>query len=136
MLRFIASCGVMLWPILVLAIVVLVLIVVNTVRLARGRSGPHVQSSINAILFWGVVTTILGFIGQWMGLYKAVQWIFEFAPRLGINPRAVGIGFAESLRTAILGVTVLLVAGVSWFLLRAWWRRNAERGGRVMMSSD
>ena len=136
MLRFIASCGVMLWPILVLAIVVLVLIVVNTVRLARGRAGPQVRSSINAILFWGVVTTILGFIGQWMGLYKGVQAIFEVAPRLGINPRAVGIGFAESLRTAILGVTVLIVAGVSWFLLRAWWRRNAERGGSAMILPD
>jgi len=136
MLRFIASCGVMLWPILVLAIVVLVLMVVNTVRLARGRAGPQVQSSINAILFWGVVTTILGFIGQWLGLYKAVQVIFEFAPRLGINPRAVGIGFAESLRTAIFGVTVLLVAGVSWFALSAWRRRIVERGGSAMMSAD
>ena len=133
MLRLIASCGVMLWPMVVLAIVVLVLIVVNTVRLARGQVDPHVRSSVNAILFWGAVTTVLGFIGQWMGLYKGVQVIFEVAPRLGINPRAVGIGFAESLRTAIFGVAVLLVAGVSWFLLRAWWRRNAERGGSAMM---
>lgn len=136
MLRIIASCGIMLWPMLVLAVVVQALIVVNTVRLARGRPGAHVQSSINAILFWGVVTSVLGFTGQWMGLFKAVKVIFDVAPRLGINPRAVGIGFAESLRTSILGVTVLLVAGVSWFLLSAWRRRIAERDGSGMMSAD
>jgi len=136
MFRLIASCGVMLWPMLVLAVVVLVLIFVNTIRLARGRDTLRVRSSINAILFWGVVTAILGFIGQWIGLYKGVGAIFEVAPRLGINPRAVGIGFAESLRTSILGVTVLLVAGVSWFGLRAWWWRSAERGGSAKMSRD
>jgi hypothetical protein len=136
MFRVIASCGIMLWPMLVLAVVVLVLIVVNTVRLARGRPVAHVQSSINAVLFWGVVTTILGFIGQWMGLYKVVGVVFEVAPRLGINPRAVGIGFAESLRTSIFGVAILLVAGVSWFLLSAWRRHTAERGGSAMISPD
>ena len=136
MLQIIASCGVMLWPMLVLAIVVLVLIVVNTIRLAQGRAGPQVRSSINAILFWGVVTTVLGFTGQWMGLYKGALAIFEFAPRLGINPRAVGVGFAESLRTSILGVAVLLVAGVSWFALSAWRRRIVEHGGSAMMSAD
>jgi len=127
MARFIMSFGVMLWPMLVLAVVVLVLIVVNTVRLVRGRTGPRERSSINAILFWGVVTAVLGFIGQWMGLYKATQVIIEVSPRLGISPRAVGIGFAESLRTSILGVAVLLVAGVSWFVLGAWWRHIADR---------
>ena len=136
MFRLIASCGVMLWPMLVLAVVVLVLIVANTVRLIRGRADPGVRSSINAILFWGVVTSVLGFTGQWMGLFKAVKVIFDVAPRLGINPRAVGIGFAESLRTSILGVTVLLVAGVSWFLLSAWRRRIAERDGGGMMSAN
>jgi len=136
MLRLIASCGVMLWPMLVLALVVMVLIVVNTIRLARGRHDPRVRSSINAILFWGVVTAVLGITGQWIGLYKVAGVIFEVAPRLGINPAAVGIGFAESLRTSILGVAILLVAGVSWFLLGAWWRRIAERGGSVMISPD
>jgi len=136
MFRLIASCGVMLWPMLVLAVVVLVLIAANTVRIIRGRADARVRSSINAILFWGVVTSVLGFTGQWMGLFKAVKVIFDVAPRLGINPRAVGIGFAESLRTSILGVTVLLVAGVSWFLLSAWRRRIAERDGSGMMSAD
>ena len=135
MLRLIASCGVMLWPMLVLAAVVLVLIVVNTVRLAQGTSDLRTRSSIDGILFWGAVTAILGFTGQWMGLYKVVGVIFEVAPRIGISPRAVGIGFAESLRTSIFGVAVLLVAGVSWFAISAWWRRNAERGGSAMIST-
>jgi hypothetical protein len=135
MLRLIASCGVMLWPMLVLAIVLLVLIVVSAFRLARGRCDLGARSSIDGILFWGVVTAILGFTGQWMGLNKVVQVLFEVAPRLGISPRAVGIGFAESLRTSIFGIAVLIVAGVSWFLLRAWWRRVAERGGNAMMST-
>ncbi len=136
MLRLIASCGVMLWPMLVLAVVVLVLIVVAVVRLVRGRTEHRTRSSIDAILFWGVVTAVLGFIGQWIGFYKVVQMLFEVAPRLGINPQAVGIGFAESLRTPIFGVAVLLVAGISWFVLSAWRRRIAERGESAMISAD
>jgi hypothetical protein len=116
--------------------VVVVLIVINTVRLVLDRTDLRARSSINGILFWGVVTAVLGFTGQWVGLYKVVEVVFEVAPRLGISPRAVGIGFAESLRTSIFGVAVLIVAGVSWFLLRAWWRRNAERCGNAMMSAD
>lgn len=125
MLRLVMSCGPMLWPMMVLTAVVLVMSLVSALRLLRGRAGPRVRSSINAILFWGVVTAVLGLLGQWMGLYKGTQVILRDGPRLGINPQAVGLGFAEALRTSILGVTVLIVSGVAWFLLQAWWRRLA-----------
>jgi len=128
MLRLVMSCGPMLWPMVVLTAVVLAMTLVCALRLLRGQVGQRDRSSINAVLFWGVVTAVLGVLGQWMGLYKVTQVILRDGPRLGINPRAVGMGFAEALRTSILGVAILILSGVAWFLLQAWWRRLAERG--------
>lgn len=127
MIELIGSFGVMLWPMLVLLVLVLVLIVVTTVRLGLGRAGDQERSNINAILFWGVVTAILGLIGLWLGLYRTAHVIIVDGPRLGICPEGIGIDFAEALRPSILGLSVLLVASVSWFLLGAWSRRIAHR---------
>ena len=60
--------------------------------------------------------------------YASFDETVEVAMRLGVNPRAVGIGFAESLRTSILGVGVLLFAAVAWYVLHSWWRRLNEGG--------
>lgn len=129
--RFLMSFGIMLFPMLLLTAVVGLLTLVSTVRLLLGHSGLSVRSGIDAVLFWGVVTSLLGFLGQWAGLYKGTQVLLLEAPKVGVNPRAVGIGFAESLRTSILGMAVLLVAAVVWFGLHAWWRHLAERSQRA-----
>ena len=107
--------------------IIAALTVAATVRVLSGRADQKVRSGIDAILFWGVATSLLGFLGQWMGLYKASSVLIEKAPSVGISPVAVGIGFAESLRTSILGVFVLLFAVIAWFVLQARFRQLSER---------
>jgi hypothetical protein len=124
---FLMTFGIMLFPMTLLTVVVLIQTAVAAGRLLAGRTDQKVRSGIDAILFWGAVTALLGFLGQWAGLHKMTQILIHEAPRVGVNPQAVGVAFAESLRTAIFGVGVLLYAAVAWFVLHTLWQHLAER---------
>jgi hypothetical protein len=122
MIRFIQSFGVLLWPLLLICGVIVVLTVVNGVRLMSWHRSRHrrVSSSINAILFWGVVSATIGFLGQWIAIYKGMLLMAKHGLS---SPRALWIGIAESCQTAILGLGILLVAGLLWFMLHSYHRR-------------
>ncbi len=115
MMRFMLEGGFTMWPILLLAIVIALLILVNVIRLfAIGRANARAQSSVNGILFWGTVAVVVGLFGQWSGLYKG----FTAAAELGVaNPSAVIMGFSETLISTIAGLTVFIVAAPCWFVL-------------------
>ena len=100
-----------------IALVILVLTVVNAIRLAspEGRSSPGLRKSIDAILFWGCLTAIFGFLGQWVGLNKAAHAVAEAG---AVNPSLVILGIGESLGTTVFGMFTLVVAGFLWFGLR------------------
>jgi hypothetical protein len=101
-----------------LALVVLALALANLMRLL-GRRGPEamrLRTSIDGVVFWGCLTAILGFLGQWAGLHKAANAIHD----MGItNPRLVVLGFGESLGTSVFGMFVLVGALFLWSGLRA-----------------
>ena len=105
------------------AFVILVLTLLNVVRLLlfKGRRAARLGASIDAILFWGGLTAVFGFLGQWVGLYRGANAIFD-AP--AVNPELVVLGFGESLGTSVFGMFVLVVAAFLWFALRAMrgWR--------------
>jgi biopolymer transport protein ExbB/TolQ len=114
--------GFFMWPLMILAVVILVLALVNAIRLFGQRDARSaVRSSVNAILFWGGVAAVLGFLGQWNGYYKATQVILDKGPKLGINPAAVILGFGEALITAVVGLTILIAAAVVWYVLHVRW---------------
>jgi len=128
MIRYFMAGGVFMFPLLLLAVVIVMLGVFNAVRLRRRRPAPDaVRASVNGILFWGVVAAVLGFLGQWSGYWKASQAILRDGPRVGINPAAVVMGFGEALITAFVGLAVLIVACVLWYLLHARWASLARR---------
>ncbi len=122
MSRFFLEGGVLMWPILFIAITNLVLLIRVAVRLAGGRpeDAPGTIHSINAILFWGALAAVIGFLGQHTGLYHAMSAI---ARAKAIAPNLVAMGFAESLTTTIAGMTVLVFSALAWFGLGAWHRR-------------
>jgi hypothetical protein len=118
---FINSFGPYLWPLLIICLVTFILGVINGARLLRwNRHSYHrIDASINAILFWGVVAAVIGVLGQWSGIYKSLLVM----AREGLSsPRAVWIGIAESSLTTILGLGILVVAGLLWFGLRSFRR--------------
>lgn len=128
MIRYFMAGGPFMFPLVLLAVVIAVIGLINVVRLFGQRSAADsVRASINGILFWGVVAAVLGFLGQWSGYWKASQVILRDGPRVGINPAAVIMGFGEALITAFVGLAVLIVACVLWYLLLARWTALARR---------
>jgi len=121
MIRLVQSCGPFLWPMLAICVAIAVLTLLNAARLLSWRR-PHVQrvdASLNAILFWGGVSAVIGYLGQWNGFYKGLVNMARHGLR---SPNALWMGIAESLQTLIFGLGILLVAGVIWFALLSYRR--------------
>lgn len=117
MMEYMWRGGPVMWPILILAIVIVVLTLSNAIRLFVSRKADaQTQSSVNAILFWGTVAVFLGWFGQWNGLYSMASIVVD-SPTL--NPAMVVMGFWETLVSAIAGLAVFIVAAPCWFLLHA-----------------
>ena len=118
MLRFIQQSGPFILLQFLLALVILAIALVNAVRLAlpSARRSPGLPKSIDAILFWGCLTAIFGFLGQWVGLNRATHAV---AVHGAVNPSLVILGVGESLGTTVFGMFTLVVAGFLWFVLRA-----------------
>jgi len=107
-----------------LAIVILVLTYVNIIRLAQpgGRRPAGLDTSIDAILFWGSLTAIFGFFGQWNGLYRAANALHDYGLA---NPAFIVKGVGESASTAVFGMFTLVVSAFLWFALRVVQNRRA-----------
>ncbi len=115
MMRYMIDGGATMWPILLLAVVIVALILANAVRLfVKRKADARTQSSINAILFWGAVAVAVGLLGQWSGLLRN----FTIMAELGLSsPNAFIKGFLQMLIPAIAGFTVFIVAAPCWFVL-------------------
>jgi len=124
MLRFIEQSGPFILLQFALALVILILTLVNIVRLAlrKGGRAAGLRTSIDAILFWGCLTAIFGFLGQWVGLHKAANAVMAYG---AVNPQLVMKGLGESLGTTVFGMFTLLVAAFLWFALRVAQHRRA-----------
>lgn len=127
MYRFIAQCGFLGLPLVVLSAVILGLIINQAVRLfvKKTRDSLGAQSALDAILFWGIMSAILGVLGQFSGMYNAARAVSQAS---AISPNIIAMGLAESLSTTLFGLTILVISSVAWFVLRN--RRHAlVRGG-------
>jgi biopolymer transport protein ExbB/TolQ len=124
MLRFLSEAGPVIFPVILLGVVVAFLTAWNALTLMlRGAENPaRRRSSIDAILFWGSVAAVLGFLGQWIGILKITKVI---AREGVVSPPMVVLGLSESLLTTVTGMMVLAVAAFLWFILRVGlWTRE------------
>lgn len=125
MLQFLREAGPVIFPLLLLAVVVVFLTLWNgLVLMLRGADRPvRRRHSIDAILFWGGVAAVLGFLGQWIGVMKMVHFI---ARQGVVSPPMVVLGLSEALLTTVTGLAVFTGSAFLWFSLRVglW---NAER---------
>lgn len=116
MKRFLMEAGPLIWPLILLVFVIVGLAIRNVVALLGRRGEPgRSRSSIDAILFWGSVAALVGFLGQWLGVMKLVTAIVE---RGILSPGLVVLGLSESLLTPVAGMFVLLISAFLWFFLR------------------
>ena len=129
--RIFIIMGPVAWPLLLIAVANIVLIVWRASQLVgpSPKPGPAVEAGINAILFWGVVALLLGYLGQYSGMYLSLSAIIR-APV--ISPGMLAAGIAESITTTIFGLMILVVSSIAWFLLRGRYRKltqSLDHGG-------
>lgn len=125
MLQFLREAGPVIFPLMMLAAVVLLKTLWNALvlMLRGGAAAARRRHSIDGILFWGSVAAVLGFLGQWIGITKMVVVVAE---RGVVSPPMVVLGLSEALLTTVTGMMVFTVSAFLWFFLRVglW---NAER---------
>lgn len=121
MLEAFSRGGIMMWPMLAVAIGILVLAVRAAARLHGG--GPtDVDRWLQAILFWGAMAVLLGLLGTVVGVVVMAQAISLAG---SVEPPLVWSGFAVSLITLVFGLLIFLFAAFAWFGLRQWSQRVA-----------
>ena len=122
MLQFIQAGGPFMILILIvsLGLFILMLKSVYDLYFKKEKITTTSESMINAILFWGCICALLGFLGQITGIYNAVNAIAQ-AP--DISPQIVLIGFGMSFITSITGLWILLISSIVWFVLKGKYRK-------------
>lgn len=131
MIEMFRNGGVLMWPMLLVALGIAWLALRTAIRLARGNADPEaVQRGLHAVLFWGFMSVLLGIIGTVGGLVVMTQAI---ALAGTVEPRLIWGGVGVSLVTLIFGLLIFLFATISWFALRQWSGRIG--GGGVAVSA-
>lgn len=113
MMGFLLSCGVFLWPI----VATVAALLFKTLRLAARvrRRDRLTTADLVCLPFWGVLALVLGLLGQFSGIYRALQVIRTAAE---ISPTVIAEGLAQSFATTLLGAAVLLLSLLFWALLK------------------
>ncbi len=75
----------------------------------------RIATGLNAILFWGGISVLIGFISHFWGISAAYQRI-SYAHE--ISPAIIAGGYSKSLITISFGILILLFASIVWFVLR------------------
>ena len=119
MIQFFLEGGMMMWFLLIIAVVILVLSIKKAIQLYGKQevSKPILESGINAIVFWGAISAIVGFFAHYLGIYYAM---IAISRANDISPAIVSYGYSMSLITILTGLTIFLVSAIIWFVLR--WR--------------
>lgn len=120
------SGGVMMYPLLLVGLGVLWLGARTAWALRSGEpDGARVEGSLQTILFWGVMSVVLGLLGTVVGLIQIAQAIGLAG---AVEPPLVWGGFGVSLVTLLFGLLIFVVAALTWFGLRQW---SLRAGGRL-----
>ena len=125
MLTIFKQSGVFALPLLIITIANVVIAVRCAIFIAgSGPAGDNrVTNSLNSILFWGAIGAVLGFLGQYTGIYNALGAIIQ-APE--ISPSVVMMGFRESFSTVLWGLNLLVFSSVVRAILQGWYHKKAS----------
>lgn len=122
MIKFLLNGGAFKLPLLILSLVIVILSLKKTIDLfiKKNLSRPKLEGGLNAILFWGAISALLGFLFHYLGFFQAIQSIAN-APR-NPSPSIVAWGYAVSISKIIWGLLNFIFSLFVWYLLR--WRVN------------
>jgi biopolymer transport protein ExbB/TolQ len=117
------SGGVVMWPMMAVALGIVYLAVRTALRLWRGGDADAVHRGLQGVLFWGAMSVLLGALGTVGGLVQIAQAVARAA---GSEPALIWGGVAVSLVSLLFGLVVFIVAATLWFGLHQWQGRRFE----------
>ena len=122
---FYQQMGMYSWPLFLIALSIGVLTALSVWRLVRNEPADRERTAygINAILFWGGLAAVVGILGQFQGIYEALNAIAVAAE---VSPQVVWRGLAVSFTTTLAGLATLVVAALIWVSLQAVYRRSGR----------
>jgi len=121
MVRFLRDGGYPMW-VLVAASLAMVYSVARSLLLLRHSGGGEASSRIDAVLFWGGTSLIIGVLGTLIGFSQMARAI----ERVGdVSPSLLWGGIRVALSTAIAGFLAFALGFIAWAALRARLRRVA-----------
>lgn len=110
--------GVVMWPMTATLIGVIWLTLRAAVRLRNGDADlDAVEHETQAILFWGVISLVLGVLGTVLGVVIMTQAVVLAN---AVEPALVWGGVGVAAVSLIFGLTIFLLSSVCWFLLNRW----------------
>ena len=122
--EFFISMGFIRYPLVIIAVFLLVEIVHASMAVARanGESVAAVSARIHPVLVWGVLAAVIGVIGTVVGIAIAASAI----ERAGTAPpHLVWGGIRVALGPTIVGMLLLGVSSIAWLSLQFG---NGRRG--------
>lgn len=123
MMRLFVLGGPFMWILLLITIAVVALSIRDALALSTGRGLAHIEArnGSGAILFWGCIAAVVGFMASLIGLYLSLSAIRQAGLA---NPNLLAEGVMVALITTIFGLLILAFSAVAWFTLRWWLRRR------------
>ena len=117
MISFFLSGGIFMWPLLVIAIIIVYLSVRKVIDLffVDNQNRSTLKNGINAILFWGSFSVVFGIFAHFIGIYLAMQAVMVAGD---ISPAIVANGYALSLITILSGLFLFMVSAIIWLFLQ------------------
>ncbi len=122
MISLLSNMGLILWPMLVAATLLLIQIVRAAAAVRRPTGAVRAR---HAVLVWGLLNALLGVLGTVLGFAVAARSVAQ-AGR--IEPTVLGGGLQIALSPSILGLSMLTLAVVAWLVLQAIQPRGADIG--------
>ena len=122
MIELFMQGGIFMWPLVAIAITIVILTVKKAVDLfvIRENNPKRLESGLPAILFWGIISLVIGFLAHYMGMYAAMKAVMQARD---ISPAIVAGGFAVSLITILFGMLIFLFAAIVWLILKWQYKR-------------
>jgi len=121
MLFLINICGPSGWALLAVSIISLAYIILAITHAVRTPRKDFAGYTRHAVLFWGGIAAVLGFLSQCAAIFEAMTAIMAAT---ALDPEIIREGFGQSFIPSFWGFSILLMCAVVWIILGI-----AERGG-------
>lgn len=118
MLALFQAGGTFMWLLLIILIIIIVLAITRGIKLfsSKAKRRSTLEHGINAILFWGAYSVVVGFFAHFLGVMYAMEAIKNADD---ISPSIVAGGYSVSLLTILFGLFIFMIAAIIWFIYKS-----------------